>query len=123
MYPASIHYGQSNDFKTHQLFYEKNIVVFENLTNLNSLPATSTYVIALPMKIKGGSGEPLSMIAWVTKKELRAESTLQQSTLLLLYRFFQILFYPVPYNFCNECNRHGLIEWKLHSTFGTFIDR
>ena len=64
---ASIDYGQSKDFKTHQLFYEKNIVGFENLTNLSALPATGTYVIALPMKIKGGSGGPLRMIAWVKK--------------------------------------------------------
>ena len=64
---ASIDYGQSKDFKTHQLLYEKNIVGFENLTNLDSLPATGTYVSALPMKIKGGSGGPLRMIAWVKK--------------------------------------------------------
>lgn len=64
---ASIDYGQSKDFKTHQLLYEKNIVGFENLTNLSSLPATGTYVIALPMKIKAGSGGPLRMIAWVKK--------------------------------------------------------
>lgn len=64
---ASIDYGQSKDFKTHQLFYEKNIPGFENLTNLSSLPATGNYVIALPMKIKGGSGGPLRMIAWVNE--------------------------------------------------------
>ncbi len=64
---ASIDYGQSKDFKTHQLLYEKNIPGFENLTNLHSLPATGTYVIALPMKIKDGSGGPLRMIAWVKK--------------------------------------------------------
>lgn len=64
---ASIDYGQSKDFKTHQLLYEKNIVGFENLTNLSALPATGTYVIALPMKIKGGSGGPLRIIAWVKK--------------------------------------------------------
>ncbi len=62
---ASIDYGQSKDFKTHQLLYEKNIVGFENLTNLTALPATGAYVIALPMKIKGGSGGPLRIIAWV----------------------------------------------------------
>lgn len=64
---ASIDYGQSKDFKTHQLLYEKNIPGFENLANLDALPATGAYVIALPMKIKGGSGGPLRMIAWVKK--------------------------------------------------------
>jgi kynurenine formamidase len=65
---ASIDYGQSKDFKSHQLFYEKNIPGFENLTGLEALPASGTYVIALPMKIKGGSGGPLRMIAWVSNR-------------------------------------------------------
>jgi kynurenine formamidase len=32
------------------------------------LPATGAYVIALPMKIKGGSGGPLRIVAWVADK-------------------------------------------------------
>jgi len=61
----SIDYGQSKDFKTHQLFYAENIPGFENVANLDSLPTKGAYVFALPMKIKGGSGGPLRMIAWV----------------------------------------------------------
>ncbi|MBL0183235.1 MAG: cyclase family protein [Chitinophagaceae bacterium] len=64
---ASVDYGQSKDFKTHQLLYEKNICGFENVANLDKLPATGVYIIALPMKIKNGSGGPLRIMAWVKK--------------------------------------------------------
>lgn len=60
---ASVDYGQSTDFKTHQILYAQNIPGFENVTNLDMLPAKGAYVIALPMKIKGGSGAPLRIIA------------------------------------------------------------
>jgi len=62
---ASVDYGQSKDFKTHQILYGENIPGFENVANLDKLPAKGVYVIALPMKIKGGSGGPLRIIAWV----------------------------------------------------------
>jgi kynurenine formamidase len=62
---ASVDYGQSTDFKTHQILYTENISGFENVANLDKLPAKGAYVIALPIKIKGGSGGPLRIIAWV----------------------------------------------------------
>ncbi len=62
---ASIDYGQSKDFKTHQVFYSANIPGFENIANMDKLPAKGAYVVALPMKIKGGSGAPLRIIAWL----------------------------------------------------------
>jgi kynurenine formamidase len=62
---ASVDYGQSTDFKTHQLLYEENISGFENVANLDKLPVKGAYIIALPMKIKGGSGGPLRIMAWV----------------------------------------------------------
>ena len=33
--------------------------------NLEALPIKGAYVFALPMKIKGCSGGPMRMIAWV----------------------------------------------------------
>jgi kynurenine formamidase len=60
---ASIDYGQSSLFETHRTLYERNIPAFENLTSLERLPATGAYLVALPMKIKGGSGAPLRAIA------------------------------------------------------------
>lgn len=61
----SIDYGQSKDFKTHQVLLRKDIPAFENLANLDQLPIKGAYIVALPMKIKNGSGGPLRIIAWV----------------------------------------------------------
>lgn len=61
----SIDYGQSSTYESHQIFYKNNIPGFENVANLDLLPAKGTIVIALPMKIEGGSGAPLRIIAWL----------------------------------------------------------
>lgn len=63
----SIDYGQSKDFKTHQIMYAQNIPGFENLAKLEELPVKGAFIIALPMKIKNGSGGPLRVVAWVGK--------------------------------------------------------
>jgi kynurenine formamidase len=60
---ASIDYGQSTLFESHRTLFEKNVPAFENVANLDQLPAKGFSVIALPMKIKGGSGGPLRIIA------------------------------------------------------------
>ena len=59
----SIDFGRSGDFMTHRILMEQNIPAFENLANLGQLPLTGFEIIALPMKIKGGSGGPLRIIA------------------------------------------------------------
>ena len=61
----SIDFGQSKEFKTHRVLYGENICGFENVANLNELPVSGAYIVALPMKIKGGSGAPLRIIAWL----------------------------------------------------------
>jgi kynurenine formamidase len=60
---ASIDYGQSADFRVHRVAAEGNVPGVENLTNLHQLPPRGALVIALPMKIEGGSGGPLRAIA------------------------------------------------------------
>ena len=62
---ASLDYGQSSLFETHRVLYERNIPGLENLTNLDRLPVLGATLVALPMKIKGGSGAPLRAIAMV----------------------------------------------------------
>jgi kynurenine formamidase len=62
---ASVDYGQSTDFMTHRILYEANIPGFENLADLSGLPATGAFIVALPMKIAGGSGAPLRIVAFV----------------------------------------------------------
>lgn len=59
----SIDFGQSTLFESHRILFEKNIPAFENLANLDRLPAKNFHVVALPMKIKGGSGGPLRAVA------------------------------------------------------------
>jgi kynurenine formamidase len=65
---ASIDYGQSTLYESHRILYERDIPAFENLTNLDQLPARGAIVIALPMKIKGGSGAPLRAVAIVPSR-------------------------------------------------------
>jgi kynurenine formamidase len=60
---ASIDRGQSTLFESHRALFEKNVPAFENVANLDQLPVKGFTIIALPMKIKGGSGGPLRIIA------------------------------------------------------------
>ncbi len=61
----SIDFGQSKLFESHRVLFERNVPAFENLANLDQLPAKGFHVVALPMKIKGGSGGPLRAVAIV----------------------------------------------------------
>jgi kynurenine formamidase len=61
----SIDYGQSSLFESHQVLFAAGIPAFENLDRLDALPASDFLVIALPMKIAGGSGGPLRIVAIV----------------------------------------------------------
>jgi len=61
----SLDYGQSSDFKSHVIFGGANIVGFENVNSLHRLPPRGARVYALPMKIGGGSGAPLRIVAEV----------------------------------------------------------
>jgi kynurenine formamidase len=65
---ASIDYGRSQDFRVHRVAAARNVPGLENLTNLDQLPIRGATVIALPMKIEGGSGGPLRAIAVVPRK-------------------------------------------------------
>ena len=60
---ASIDYGQSMQYESHRALFERDIPAFENLTSLERLPQRGAVVVALPMKIAGGSGAPLRAIA------------------------------------------------------------
>jgi kynurenine formamidase len=60
---ASIDYGQSSTFETHVALLSQNVPVFENLSDLRELSHRGFDVIALPMKIAGGTGGPLRVIA------------------------------------------------------------
>lgn len=61
----SIDYGQSSLFERDQILFKADIPAFENVANLEQLPSIGAKAIALPMKIKDGSGGPLRIIALV----------------------------------------------------------
>lgn len=61
----SLDYGQSSDYATHVILNSENIAGLENVAKLGELPPTGAYVVALPMKIEGGSGGPLRIVAFV----------------------------------------------------------
>ncbi|TYB84535.1 cyclase family protein [Oceaniovalibus sp. ACAM 378] len=61
----SIDFGQSGDFATHVMLMTNNIAAFENVADMSALPPTGSTIIALPMKIEGGSGGPLRIVAHI----------------------------------------------------------
>ncbi len=60
---ASIDHGPSRDFAVHQVAGEANVIGLENLATLGQLPAKGAWIVALPMKIAGGSGGPVRVVA------------------------------------------------------------
>ena len=62
---ASIDYGASEDFMVHRISASNNVGGLENLTGLDQLPATGFLLVALPMKIAGGSGAPVRVVALI----------------------------------------------------------
>lgn len=65
---ASIDYGQSKDFMVHRIAGAHGVPGFENLTGLGALPPTGSLLLALPIKIEGGSGGPLRAVALVPRR-------------------------------------------------------
>ncbi|MGH7894252.1 MAG: cyclase family protein, partial [Candidatus Binatia bacterium] len=64
---ASIDYGPSADFPVHQIVSAADVAGLENVAHLEELPETGAWVVALPMKIGGGSGGPLRIVGLVPR--------------------------------------------------------
>ncbi len=64
---ASIDIGISTGFETHVALMTENVPAFENVANLDKLPSKGFQIVAMPMKIKGGSGAPLRIAAFVAR--------------------------------------------------------
>jgi kynurenine formamidase len=60
---ASIDYGQSTHFESHVVLCQHKVPIFENVAHLDQIPVQGALVMALPMKITGGSGGPLRIVA------------------------------------------------------------
>ena len=65
---ASLDHGPSTDFLVHRVAAASNVPGLENLANLGELPATGAWVIALPVKIAGGSGGPVRVVALLPRE-------------------------------------------------------
>ena len=59
----SIDYGPSQDFIVHQIINGANCYGLENVANLEKIPPKGAILMALPIKIKGGTGGPVRIIA------------------------------------------------------------
>jgi kynurenine formamidase len=64
---ASIDRGPSTAFEAHRVLAAANIFNLENLTNVDGLPETGFAIVALPMKIEGGTGGPTRVVAVVPR--------------------------------------------------------
>jgi kynurenine formamidase len=61
----SIDYGPSTDFPVHQYTMAHSIYHLENVANLDHVPVSGAIVIAAPIKLEGGSGGPVRILALV----------------------------------------------------------
>ena len=68
---ASIDHGPSKDFVAHRVLMGAGIPGFENVAALGRVPASGARIIALPMKIGGGSGGPLRIVAELPEAQCR----------------------------------------------------
>ncbi|MCE2559696.1 MAG: cyclase family protein [Acidobacteria bacterium] len=64
---ASVDYGQSTDFIVHQIGGAAGVPNLENVGDLSELPETGFLLVALPMKIEGGTGAPVRIVALVPR--------------------------------------------------------
>jgi kynurenine formamidase len=62
---ASIDPGRSQDFQAHRILNGADVYILENVASLDRLPPQGAMVMALPMKIKGGTGSPVRIVAWL----------------------------------------------------------
>ena len=61
----SIDYGPSKDFPVHQYTLGHSLYHLENVANLDHTPSTGATVVVAPMKLEGGSGSPVRILALV----------------------------------------------------------
>ncbi|MGH9498659.1 MAG: cyclase family protein [Terriglobales bacterium] len=61
----SIDYGPSTDFPVHQYTMAHSIYHLENVANLENVPASGALIVAAPIKLEGGSGGPVRILALV----------------------------------------------------------
>ncbi|MFW6137148.1 MAG: cyclase family protein [Candidatus Aminicenantaceae bacterium] len=63
----SIDYGQSKEFKVHQILFAADKIALENIANLDQLPASGATFYVMPMLIEEGTGSPARVFAVFNK--------------------------------------------------------
>jgi len=63
----SIDPGNSSDFPVHHLVLGAGVYQLENLADLRELPEAGAFLIALPIKLEGGSGGAVRVLALAAK--------------------------------------------------------
>ena len=86
---ASVDYGQSKNFKTHQILAAQNVWNLENLNNVNKLPPNGFTVYNMAYKSKEGSGGPSRVIAII---DPITNSSSKLSTTLSALMIFPLIF-------------------------------
>ena len=59
----SVDYGPSSDFPVHHYTMARSVYHLEDVANLALLPATGGMVVVAPIKLEGGSGGPVRILA------------------------------------------------------------
>lgn len=61
----SIDYGPSKDFPVHHYTLSHSLYHLENVANLDRTPSAGATIVVAPMKLEGGSGSPVRILALV----------------------------------------------------------
>jgi len=70
----SVEGGTANDMVVHCALLGADLHILENVANLEQLPSSGAAVVALPLKISGGSGGPARVVALVPGRQVLSES-------------------------------------------------
>lgn len=61
----SVDYGPATDFPVHRFTMSRSVYHLEDVANLDLVPATGSTVVVAPIKLEGGSGGPVRILALV----------------------------------------------------------
>ena len=61
--------GGNTDFPVHHLLLPRGKYIIENLMNLDKVPESGSWIVALPSKVKGGAEAPCRCIALIPPTE------------------------------------------------------
>jgi kynurenine formamidase len=79
---ASIDHGPSRDFIVHQIALGADVPGIENVAHLEAVPETGAWVVALPMKIAGGTGGPARIVALIPPRDRQLQRPTRGATVV-----------------------------------------